>query len=90
MLEITRDDPMKWKNMKRKERRIIAPNEGVYASPQARPVRRRKKESRYVNEGSGRCQVFFVSAKQVEYRFRAAAGSFHSRLTFLYRGQERG
>ena len=24
-------------------------------------VRRRKKERRYVNEGSGRCHVFFVS-----------------------------
>ena len=35
----------------------------MYAIPQAMPVRSMKKESRYVKEGSGRCQVFFVSVE---------------------------
>lgn len=52
---------MKCKKMKLKDRRRIAPNEGVYARPHARAVRRRKNERRYVKDGSGRCQVFFVS-----------------------------
>lgn len=40
------DDPMKWKNMKKKDRRKMDPKEGVYASPHARAVSRRKKERR--------------------------------------------
>lgn len=52
---------MKWKKIKRKERRMIDPKDGAYARPQARAVRRRKKDRRYANDGSGRCHVFFVS-----------------------------
>lgn len=55
------EEPIKWTNIKRKDNRTRAPNEGVYARPQAKAVMRRKKERRYVKEGSGRCQVFFVS-----------------------------
>ena len=58
------DEPMKWKNMKKKERRKMEPNEGVYARPQASAVSKRKKESRCVKDGSGRCHVFLVSAEQ--------------------------
>jgi hypothetical protein len=36
---------------------------GVYASDHAKEVRIRKKQVRYVKEGSGRCHVFFVSAE---------------------------
>lgn len=55
------DDPIKWKNMKKKERRKMDPKEGVYARPHASAVRRRKNERRWVNDGSGRCHVFLVS-----------------------------
>lgn len=65
-MDIRSDEPMKWTKMKRRERRRIDPNEGVYARPHARAVRRRKKERRWVNEGSGRCHVFFVSVR-VQY-----------------------
>jgi hypothetical protein len=54
---------MKWTKMKRSERRIMEPKEWVYARPQANAVRRRKKERRYVKDGSGRCHVFFVSGE---------------------------
>lgn len=43
----------------------MAPKDGVYARPQARAVRRRKNERRYVKDGSGRCHVFLVSAMHV-------------------------
>jgi hypothetical protein len=48
--------------MKTKKRviRSVFEKPSAYASPQAMEVMRRKKERRYVNEGSGRCQVFFV------------------------------
>ena len=59
------DEPMKWKNMKKKERRKMEPNEGVYARPQASAVSKRKKERRCVNDGSGRCHVFLVSVEQL-------------------------
>ena len=42
----------------------MEPNEGVYARPQASAVSKRKKESRCVKDGSGRCHVFLVSAEQ--------------------------
>ncbi|EDN06957.1 predicted protein [Histoplasma mississippiense (nom. inval.)] len=41
------EEPIKWTNIKRKDNRTRAPNEGVYARPQARAVRRRKKERRF-------------------------------------------
>lgn len=56
---------MKCTNTNRSESRIMAPKEGVYARPQARAVRRRKNERRYVKDGSGRCHVFLVSVVQV-------------------------
>lgn len=56
---------MKCTNTNSSERRTMAPKEGVYARPQARAVRRRKNERRYVKDGSGRCHVFLVSAIQV-------------------------
>jgi len=46
IVETNSDDPMKCKKMNSKERRRIAPKEGVYARPQAKAVRRRKKERR--------------------------------------------
>jgi hypothetical protein len=55
--------------MKRRERRTIEPNDGAYARPQARAVRRRKNERRYVKDGSGRCHVFFVSIVPVGLEF---------------------
>lgn len=61
MVEIRRDEPMKCTNTNRNVRRMIAPKPGVYARPQANAVRRRKKERRYVKDGSGRCHVFLVS-----------------------------
>ena len=45
-VETRSEDPMKWRNMKRRERRTIAPKDGVYATPHASAVRRRKKERR--------------------------------------------
>ena len=63
IVDTSSDDPMKWRKMKSRDRRTIAPKDGAYARPHARAVRSKKKESRYVKEGSGRCQVFLVSVK---------------------------
>jgi hypothetical protein len=41
-------------------------NDGVYAKDQAKEVRRRKKERRYVKDGSGRCHVFLVSVNLLD------------------------
>jgi hypothetical protein len=65
IVEIVKDVPMKWTKMNRSEMRTIEPKLGEYASPQARAVKRRKKERRYVKEGSGRCHVFLVSKVHV-------------------------
>lgn len=73
---------MKCTNTKRRESRIMAPNEGVYARPQANAVRRRKNERRYVKDGSGRCHVFLVSATWVRTS-RSVFGSLIAELTFL-------
>lgn len=63
-MDISSDDPIKWKNIKKKDRRKMDPKEGVYARPHASAVSRRKKERRWVNDGSGRCHVFFVSVSR--------------------------
>lgn len=62
IVEINNDEPIKCTNIKKNDRRRIAPNDGVYARPQASAVRSRKNDRRCVNDGSGLCHVFFVSA----------------------------
>lgn len=80
---------MKWKKIKRMDSFTIAPKEGVYARPHAKAVRRRKKERRYVKDGSGRCQVFLVSIeKSVLHGSTASIWALEVTigLTFLGRG----
>jgi hypothetical protein len=45
-VETSSDVPIKWIKTKRRDRRTMAPNEGVYASPHAKAVRRRKNDRR--------------------------------------------
>lgn len=61
IVAVTSENARKWTEMYNSARRMIPPAERVDAMPQARPVMSMKKERRYVNEGSGRCHVFFVS-----------------------------
>lgn len=56
-------------NMKKKDSRKIDPKEGVYARPHASAVSRRKKERRWVKDGSGRCHVFLVSIRNISVSF---------------------
>jgi hypothetical protein len=46
IVDTSREEPRKWRKIKRRERRTIEPNDGAYARPQARAVRRRKNERR--------------------------------------------
>lgn len=61
---MAREPARKWTQMNIRESLTIEENAGAYAKLQAKDVRRRKKESRYVNDGSGRCHVFLVSARE--------------------------
>lgn len=71
---------MKCTNTKRSDRRTMAPKEGVYARPQARAVRRRKNERRYVKDGSGRCHVFLVSEVRVNIASKQESGVVRNRV----------
>lgn len=61
IVAVTSENARKWTEMYNSARRMMPAAERVDAMPQARPVISMKKERRYVNDGSGRCHVFFVS-----------------------------
>lgn len=61
IVAVTSENARKWTKVYSSARRMLPAAERVNAIPQARPVMSMKKERRYVNEGSGRCHVFFVS-----------------------------
>lgn len=60
-METNRDTARKCPNTNAKRTLNVRETPSAYARPQARAVRTRKKESRYVKDGSGRCHVFLVS-----------------------------
>lgn len=79
IVEMNSDVPMKCTKMNMNDMRRIEPNRGEYARPQANAVNSRKNESRYVNEGSGLCHVFFVSGSvsiRMRVRMRRSGRTF--------------
>jgi len=80
---MSREPARKWTKTNIKASLTTDATDGVYANDQANDVRSRKKDRRYVNEGSGRCHVFLVSEAEVnvERRGGRCAHAFDSRWT---------